>query len=785
MPDPALRIRFLAAAALLTAPVGLTQPVCVLAQEAVTQSPAESLGFDPVAEGRLITWSDMVEYFEGLGVASSNVRVDTIGRSTLDRPMILVTISSQENLERLTELREIQAKLADPRQIASDEEREILVDQGRLIALITAGIHPTEVGGPLAMMRLAHRLATSPAPTETRIRDEAVVLVVPAINPDGIDPVKAWHEEIVDSPWAGADPPFLYHHYAGHDINRDWYALTQKETRTLVESVHQVWHPQLDIDVHQQEATGARFFIPPWRDPIEPNVDPLLAAAATSLGTRVQWTMLEEGRTGISVAARYDAWSPARAYVHYHAGVRMLTETASARLASPIEISPSDLVPVPGLDPRVSSWNHPIPWPGGNWALSDIVSYMESGIMGALGIAAAEREVWLRNFEQVGRRAVEGWPAWPEAWLVPAAEVDGADASGLAELIRVLRTAGVEVSRTAEVFEAEGSAFPAGSYLIDMHQPYAAFAQVLLAPQEYPSRAEFAGGPPEVPYDVTAHNLPLLLGVRAVPLFDMPAVPSEPVTENPPRPARVVEGLSNSPSVMIGLYRPWTASMDEGWTRWVFDNYSVPYVSLTNPQMGGPDLINEFTAIVLPSIDDSTIRTGRPESDVPPEYAGGLGEAEIENLRAFVTSGGTLVALGESVRFAISALELPVDDFLRGLPRTQFFGPGSQVGLDVDTTTFVGRGLPVSTAAWFENGSAFRALESGSMSVVARYSQGQVTRSGWVLGESWIAGRPAVVETKLGSGRVILFGFRPQYRGQALATYPLLFNALKRRPIEP
>ena len=143
------------------------------------------------------------------------------------------------------------------------------------------------------------------------------------------------------------------------------------------------------------------------------------------------------------------------------------------------------------------------------------------------------------------------------------------------------------------------------------------------------------------------------------------------------------------------------------------------------------------------------------------------------------------MALGESVSFAISALELPIDDFLRCLSPTQVFGPGSQVGLDVDTTTFVGRGLPVSTTAWFENGSAFRSLESGSMSVIARYSQERVTRSGWVLGESWIAGRPALVETRLGSGRVILFGFRPQYRGQALATYPLLLNALKRRPIEP
>jgi len=348
--DATRRLRCVCAALIaLVAPAGLLH-----GQQATAPSPAEVFGFDPVTESRLLKWSEIVDYFESLGTASPRVRVDTIGRSTLDRPMILVTVSSRENLQRLPELREIQRKLADPRRVASDEEREDLIERGRLVALVTAGIHPTEVGGPLAAMQLAHRLATSAGPTETRIRSETVVLIVPATNPDGIDPVKAWHEEVAGSPWAGADPPFLYHHYAGHDINRDWYAFTQKETQTLVQRVHQVWHPQLDLDIHQQEATGARYFLPPWRDPVEPNVDPLLTAAATSLGTRVQWTMLEEGRTGVSVAARYDAWSPSRAYVHYHAGVRMLTETASARLASPIELSPSDLQPVPGLDPRVS-----------------------------------------------------------------------------------------------------------------------------------------------------------------------------------------------------------------------------------------------------------------------------------------------------------------------------------------------------------------------------------------------------------------------------------------------
>jgi len=223
---------------------------------------------DPVADSRLVSWDEMQAYYEALAAATPRVRLDTVGRSTLDRPMLLVTITSQENMTRLDELLEIQAQLADPRLIKSTEQREELVARGRLIALITTGIHPTEVGGPLAVMRIAYRLATSSAATESLIRDQTVVLLVPSMNPDGIDPVKKWYEDTLGTPWVGADPPFLYHHYAGHDINRDWYAFTQMETQAVVQRVHQVWHPQLDHDIHQQEATGARFFVPPWRDPV-------------------------------------------------------------------------------------------------------------------------------------------------------------------------------------------------------------------------------------------------------------------------------------------------------------------------------------------------------------------------------------------------------------------------------------------------------------------------------------------------------------------------------------
>ena len=143
-----------------------------------------------------------------------------------------------------------------------------------------------------------------------------------------------------------------------------------------------------------------------------------------------------------------------------------------------------------------------MPWPGGRWDLADIVGYMQSGAMATLGIAASERSTWLRNFVRVGRRAVEGWAAWPEAWVIPPPDRDGPVPLGpiaVAELVRILRTAGVEVRRATAPFTAEGRSFPAGSYVIDMHQPYAAFAQAVLARQPYPPQRQLRGRPSDAP----------------------------------------------------------------------------------------------------------------------------------------------------------------------------------------------------------------------------------------------------------------------------------------------
>ena len=736
--------------------------------------PEDVLGFRPGEPRRLADWASIGGYLDTLARVSDRVRVDTIGRSTLDRPIVLVTISSPGNLARLEELGAIQALLADPRRISDAEERSDLVGRGRLFILVKTGLHSTEVAGSLFPVRLAYRLASSGSADVRRVLDEAVILLVPSQNPDGTDVVADWYRSTVDMPWEGSVPPFLYHHYAGHDNNRDWYAFTLAETRAVVEGVYNAWHPQIVLDIHQQDSEGSRLFVPPWIDPIEPNVDPILIAGATKLGSAVAWSLLREGKSGVLVAGDFDAWSPSRAYAHYHGAVRLLTETASARLASPVTVPFERLRAGRGYDAKRASWNFPRPWPGGRWTLADALDYMESSSMALLRMASEERTAWLRSFVAVGERALNGRPGWPRAWAIAPSERDpGASES----LVDALVTGAVEVRRATASFTQAGRAYPAGTFLVDMRQPYAAFAQVLLAPEPYPPSFG-PDGAPLAPYDGTAHAFALLLGADATPLAALPGVATERVTETE-RPRLRAPGLSDDPGTLVGLYRSWVPNPDEGWVRWWFDRASVPYAVLDDAEIAAGDLARRYSAIVLPSAEAAVLQDGWRADQQPPAFTGGLAGAGVEALRAYVEQGGTLVTLGRASGFAIPALDLAVDDPLAGLEETVFLAPGAIVSLSVDTSTVLGRGLPTRAAAWADHPVGLRPRPGSGARVVARYGAGPTVLAGWVHGESLLAGVGAVAEVPLGRGRVVLFGFEPAYRGQARATMPLLFGALR------
>ena len=742
-------------------------------------SPESVLGFEIGTDRRLADWEEITGYLNVLAAASDRVMLDTLGETTLGRPFVALTITSAENMRDLDRLLEIQRKLADPRRVESELEAAELIEQGRTVVLITGGIHSTEVGGYQMPMRLAYHLASGTDEMTELILDQVILLLVPSLNPEGSQMVVDWYESTLGQPWEGARPPFLYHYYVGHDNNRDWYAFTQEETRLTVEHLHNVWHPQIVHDIHQMGSRGPRFFIPPWTDPVEPNVDPLLVAGINALGTAMAWELYGQGKTGIVVNAIFDAWTPARAYQHYHAGVRILTETASARLGTPIDLPFDSLEPTrDGVEVQRASWRFPKPWPGGAWRLADIVDYMEAGATALLKQAALYRTRWLSNFYQMGLRGVAGREAWPRAYVIGA---ERQNPDGLADMLRILVTGDVEVRRALSEFVVEGQRFPAGTYVVDMAQPYSGFAKTLLEVQDYPELPEDPGGPLKTPYDVTAHTLPLLMEVEVTESAEALDVElSEPI--DAPDHRKEAPGLTGAvPAPRVAIYDPWDPSMDAGWTRWILDEYEIEHERLRDAEVRAGDLRARYDAIVLPDEDPEAMIGGFKPDSMPPEYVGGLGATGLAALEEFVRVGGTLVAFNRGSALPIAEFELPVVDVLRGLERAEFYIPGSILRVQLDDDHWLAEGMPTRTAVWFQRGLAFEARDDGedSVEIVGRYGEGNPLLSGWINGAEYMAGKGAVAVVRHGEGRVILFGFRPQYRGQTIATYPLLFNALK------
>lgn len=767
---PSVLLALLSAAAPLAAQRQRQHPV---------PTPLSVLGFEPGAERRLVEWDSIVHYFRVLDAASPRVSVRELGRTTNGAPFIVAFISSPENLARLATLRRTQERLSDPRTIRDSAEAEQLTAAGRTFVLMTSSVHSTEVGGHLSPLLIAYRLASAPTAEERLVLDRTVLMLVPSLNPDGVNIVSRWYNQTLGTPAEGAGPPELYHHYTGHDNNRDWYAFTQAETRMVVDSLYGVWHPQVTMDIHQMGSNGARLFIPPYMDPVEPNVDPILVQGVNALGLDVARRLTNDGFVGISVNSTYDAWTPARAFQHYHGAVRILTETASASLATPITVSGDSLRPGLGVDPRTTSWSFVQKWEGGRWTLADIVRYQSAAALAMMGQVARSDDQWRRSSYLVARRAVQGWSGWPYAFVIPTANQDQ---TALATMLEVMRHGQVEVRQALQPFSVGADRFTPGTYVIVMRQPYAAFAKSLLERQTYPDLREYPGGPPKRPYDVTAHTLPLLLGVRVVTAAESLGVGLSAPTTAPSAPAFRAAGLSGTRGgPRIGLYQSHSASMDEGWTRWVFDQYAIPYESLTDSIARAGSLGARYDAIILPDQSPRELLDGLSARRYPARISGGLGQNGVQALRDFVDGGGTVIAFNDACDFAIGALELPVSNSMASLSSREFYAPGSIFRLKLDTTSALTEGMAEDGVAWFESSPAFEVRDPTRARVIGRYptAPGEVLLSGWILGAGQVAGKAGLVEVRRGRGRVILFGFRPQYRGQSQATFPLIWNALR------
>jgi len=823
----------------------LTCVFCVTAANADVLSPEDVLGFKMGEDRKVADMFQILDYFSMLDRTSDRVLVQEIGKTTLGNPFVVAVITSAENHKELNKYREFQQLLADPRRI-TDEKAERIIAEGKAVVMINCSLHASEIGASQMALQLAYDLATGNDPQTRRILDNVILLLIPMHNPDGIQMVVDWYRKNLGTRFEGGRMPWLYHKYVGHDNNRDWYMFTQVESQ-LTLKIHNAWHPQIVMDMHQMGSRGARIFVPPYVDPYEPNVDPIIRQQVAMLGTFVASELTAEGKAGVLHSSRFDAWTPGRAYHHYHGGVRILTELASVKVATPIKVRFEDLA----SDVRKESVKMPLPWKGGAWTLRDIVEYDYSAAKAVLTNAAGLKKNWLRNFYRIHQKAVQK-KGDPFAFLIPTKQRDLPSA---VRMMKVLRLAGVEICKARESFMAEGKKYPAGTYVIFLAQPYGGFAKALLEKQDYPEIRQYPNGPLKTPYDVVAHTLPLMMGVNVIQVKKSVQINTQLVDTISMPQGRLVEGkkpvgfmwghstnediialnrllkrghevfwtkkafkvqerlypagtmilknkdglredlssiikeagvsfeaLESIPEVPVllikpvrlGLYKSWTASMDEGWTRWVLEQHEFPYQSVFDKDIREGDLYQKYDVLVLPDIREAGIINGLSENSAPFEYTGGVGETGVENIREFVRSGGCLVTMNSSADFAINQLHLGVTNVVRGMPRKEFFIPGSILKVLNNPDHPIAYGYARDTAVFFRRSPVFSVNEGVA---VTRYPAKSFL-SGWVNGEEYLANRCAIADIPYEKGRVILMGFPALYRGQSHGTFRYFFNSI-------
>src|SRR5262245_45214565 len=278
------------------------------AQPGAIPSPRAVLGFTAGDDRTIADWSQITNYYGRLDKASDRVSVETIGQSTLKRPLIVAFISARENILALRKYKDIQRQLADPRTVTSDPQKNRLLATGKVVVAISCSIHSTEIVASQMSMQLAYDLATAQDPETRQVLQNTILLLIPSPNPDGIDIVASWYRKTLGTPQEGSAPPELYHHYAGHDDNRDWFMINLKETQMITRLLWQEWYPQIVYDVHQQGSNGSRFFIPPFFDPPNPNIAPLLLRQVGLIGHKIAADVQAAGFEGVLTNALYDTW---------------------------------------------------------------------------------------------------------------------------------------------------------------------------------------------------------------------------------------------------------------------------------------------------------------------------------------------------------------------------------------------------------------------------------------------------------------------------------------------
>jgi hypothetical protein len=818
----------------------LLLPFILIAQTA----PDQFLGHRVGADRKLADYNQIQAYFHKLDKESGKIKVLTIGQSALNKPMIMAVITSEDNMAKLDTYRGISKKLRDARGLTPDGARK-LAREGKVIVFITCNLHADEIGSSQMAMEFAFNLVTGKTPFDAdTILKDVIVLIAPTINPDGQQMVTDWYRKYVGTKYEGGRMPWLYQKYAGHDNNRDWFMLNLAETKAVTKVMYHDWIPQIHIDQHQIGTSGARLWIPPFANPPNPNVHPLIWRGVAVCGMNMAYDLQKNGFKGVQYGQMFAGWWDGACdnTPWFHNTICLLSEAASVRMASPINIDPAEI----SKSYIEKTMQFPDPWPGGWWRLRDMVEYELTLSMSLVKTAYLHKEEFLYDFYRMCKESIEKREeGQPYAFVIPKKQ---GDYPTTLKMLDILMLAGVEISQAKEDFVIGDKLYPAGSFVILTSQPYRPYVQALLGIQKHPDiKRQYPNGPfISLAYDNAGWTLPLQMGIKCdrinnpfkLKLTKLDKVPYPSLA--PPKDSAsyivldsrlnnsysvvfslikakaeiyrskdIIKGkgfeaasgsfiVKNTPQVRkalpalldkwhvrafgleniadipkaslkrfrVGIYQSWRSNMDEGWTRYVFDDLRIPFTTLHNKDFKGTkkkkvNLRAKFDVIVFADENANIIKTGRPSpssryaryysGSTPPEYQGGIEKEGVEALKSFVEQGGILVTLNRACGLAFDDFRVPAGNALERVDRSKFFCPGSILRVKVDNKSPIGYGMPKEAAIMFYRGMALstRPPSAGwDRKVVVRFPEDDILLSGWLFGKDVIAHKAAVVDTK-------------------------------------
>jgi hypothetical protein len=546
-----------------------------LAGQGKITTPKEQFGFSIGDDYQLANYVQLQNYWRKLAEESPRLKLVEIGKTAEGRPMTMAVITSPENHKRIARFKDIARRLALAEEI-DEQDAKSLAREGRAVVWIDGGLHATEVLGAQHIIELVYQMVSLNDPESLRFLDD-VVLLVACANPDGMDLVSDWYmRESEPAKRSMAGIPRLYQKYIGHDNNRDFYISNMPETEAINRVFYHEWFPQIVYNHHQSGPPGTVLFAPPFRDPFNYNLDPLVPMGIDLVSAAMHNRFVAEGKPGATMrsGANYSTWwnGGLRSMVYFHNMIGLLTEAIGNPTPMTIPFVPQNQLPRGDL---------PFPIAPQRWHFRQSIEYAITADRAVLDVASKYREEFLFNIYRMGRNAIErgnrdSWtihpkviasvqeaiakereasgtereagsggraagfarptapakfyemlrdPAQrdPRGYVIPCDQPDFLTAT---KFVNALIKAGITVHRANRDFQIAGKSYPADSYIVKAAQAFRPHILDMFEPQDHPDDIPYPGGPPRPPYDSAGWTLAYQMGVqfdRIVEGFEAPS----------------------------------------------------------------------------------------------------------------------------------------------------------------------------------------------------------------------------------------------------------------------